>query len=247
MFKLWLVSFFLFTAPQAAQAKKFSNSYLAFELPDQWDCQLRKRAYLCRYRVSKLCRADRSSAECQKQIQKSREALIVMTAKEKSEVDSLSAFRSHFGESRKLDATGGTTQSKVIHNKTVSIKKLQWIDGMHLGSELPHYYTRYLATIHGDVAVLISFSAHKMFYSNYSNQFFQGIKTLEVTTKDLKKVSRKELAPKILSRPIDIPDDLFNAPPESSGGNGTSTLLFLLSMALAAAGIYLWIRNKKSA
>ncbi len=240
--------FFLFLlTPQVGQTKAFHNSYLEFELPDQWDCKMRKKAYLCRHRVSKICRADGTSAECKQQIKKSREAIIVMSAKEKSSVDSLAEFQKHFGESRKLDATGGTTQSKVVHNKVVAIEKQKWVDGMHLGSELPHYYTRYLSTIKGDVAVLVSFSAHKLFYTNYSNQFFKGIKSLKVTAAQLSKVNSQELGSKILSRPIDIPDELFatSAIPEDSENSGFSTLLFLLSLGLAGAGLYLWFRRKK--
>ena len=52
---------------------------------------------------------------------------------------------------------------------------------MHLGSEIPNYYTRYLAAVKGRVAVLVTFSAHKKYYTKYSGQFFEAIKTLRVT------------------------------------------------------------------
>ncbi len=244
-----LLLFFFLLVPTPGQAKQFHNSYLQFELPDQWNCSLRKKAYLCRHRISKSCRANPTSADCKKQIKKSREAVIVISAKEKSQVDSMAAYLSHFGEARKLDAAGGTTQSKVVHNKIVGIQKQKWVDGMHLGSELPHYYTRYLATIKGEVAVLVSFTAHKLFYTNYSNQFFQGIKSLQVIATQLSKMDKQEIAPAMLSRPIDIPDELFETQgvDEQGEGEGLSTVLFLLSIGLAAAGAFIWFRSKKAA
>lgn len=217
-------------------------------MPNRWNCEMHKKAYLCRHRVAKSCKANPTTPDCKKQIKKSREAVVVISAKEKSKLDSISEFHKHFGEARKMNAAGGTTQSKVVHNKVVGIQRLKWVDGMHLGSELPHYYTRYLATVKGDVAVLVSFTAHKLFYTNYSSQFFKGIKSLKVTAEELSHIHQKELAPKILSRPIDIPDELLemsSMPQGGSGGSDMSSLLFLLSMGLAATGLFIWFRRKK--
>ena len=87
--------------------------------------------------------------------------------------DSLTFYKNYFAESKTIKKdSGATSKSKLIHNKLVKINKHQWADAMHLSSELPYYYTRYLATIKGNVAVLISFTSHKKFYTKYSGQFF---------------------------------------------------------------------------
>ena len=235
-----------------AFAKVFKNSYVQFNMPDRWNCELKGRAYLCRHRVSKACKIDKTPPACKVEIKKSREAVIVLTAKEKSGVDSIQNYQQYLGDSRVIEGPNGVTnQSKVIHNKLVAISKLKWVDGMHLGSELPHYYTRYLATIKGNVAVLVTFTAHKMFYTKYSSEFFKSIKSLNVTATRLSDVKKGEMGNKILSRPIDIPIDLMAelTPPDEprGGGDGLSSILFGLSMAIAAFGIFIWFRSRKRA
>ncbi|RYZ85297.1 MAG: outer membrane protein assembly factor, partial [Proteobacteria bacterium] len=50
----------------------------------------------------------------------------------------------------------------------------------HLSSEVQNYFTRYLASIKGRIAVLVTFSAHKQFYTKYSQDFFKAVSTLRV-------------------------------------------------------------------
>ncbi len=248
MFKKLCLVFLLASFPQLGFGKSFKNSYIEFRMPDQWQCHLKERAWLCRHRVSTSCKKNRSSEDCKEQIKKSREAVIVVAAKQKSSIDSLKAFSDHFGTAKPVKAPGRSSQSKVIHNKIVGIRQLKWVDGMHLSSELPHYYTRYLSTIKGDVAVLVSFTAHKKFYTKYSSDFFKGIKSLNVTATQLSKVDRKELGKQILSHPIDLPDELFgNSGKNEPGGRSDSFsyLLFMFSMVLAAVGVFIWFKKKK--
>jgi len=246
MTKALALFFIVFTFAQTGQAKRFKTSYLDFVLPDRWECGLKGKAFLCRYRVSKNCLGNPKAKGCKEQIKKSREAVIVISAKEKSKIDSMPAYKTHFGSSKKFNASAGSSQSKVIHNKLVGIRKLKWVDGMHLGSEIPHYYTRYLATINGKVAVLVSFTAHKLHYTDYSDQFFQGIKSLRVTANDLSKVKKTELGNQILSHPIDLPDLVMESAPQDNSGDDLSTILFALSMILAGTGVFIWYKSKKA-
>lgn len=239
----------LFWLPQA-EAKKFKNSYIDFEMPDQWGCFLQQQAWICRHEVSKSCKANSKTPECREQLKKSKEAIIIMAAKEKSGIDSLEAYNKHLGDPRKITTeTGNASKSKVIHNKKVNIKKLPWIDGMHLSSELPNYYTRYLATIKGNVAVLVTFSAHKKFYTKYNSEFFKSIKTLNVRTGNIDKVNKTERGNKVLSRPLDIPNDLLadlTAEPTQQNGDGASNLMMILAFILAAFGVIIWFKSRKS-
>ena len=230
-------------------AKSFSNSYISFELPDQWECQLKNKAWICRHRISKACKQRPGSAPCRRQIKKSREAIIILAAKETSPIDSTELYLKDLQEPRNIKTSAGSTsQSEVVHAKFVKINGLKWADSMHLSSELPLYYTRYLATIKGNVAVLVTFSSHKRYYTNYSNNFFKGIKALKVTASNLSKVDRAELGDKVLSHPIDIPSYLLadmsaTGGPQSSG-SGSSSLLFILAAALTLIGLLIWFKNK---
>lgn len=232
-----------------AKAKVFSNSYIRFELPSQWECRLQDTAWICRHRVAKACQRQPNHKKCQAQIQKSREALIVFTAKERGPVDSLKAYLEHMKEPKKLRTRSGqNTKSKLIHAKAVKIGERQWVDGMHLSSELPNYYTRYLSTLRGSIAVLVTFSAHKRYYTNHSSTFFAAIKSLQVTTSKLSKVKRQELGPRVLSRPIQLPDDLManvDVIEEGAPGSGSSQWLFFAALILAALGIYIWIKGRR--
>ncbi len=60
-----------------------------------------------------------------------------------------------------------------------------WIDGLHEGSEVGPYFTRYLSTIKDRIAILITFSAHKQHYTKYSGDFIKAVESLRVVaTKD---------------------------------------------------------------
>lgn len=238
--------FFLTSLPQIGQAKTFKNSYIQFSLPDRWECHLQNKAYICRHKVDASCLKNKNQAECKKQIKKSKEAIIILAAKEKSQIDTLPAYKQNLTEPRAIKRTKGpSTQSKVIHAKMVKIKGQQWVDGMHLSSELPYYYTRYLASIKKDVAVLITFSSHKLFYTKYSSAFFKSIKSLDITANDISRVSKHEVGNKVFSRPLDLPDDLINETQTSSSGNSSANLLFMLAFILAAVGIYIWVKSNQ--
>ena len=173
----------------------------------------------------------------------------MLSARPKSSLDSLETFAQYFGQPKRLRASqGASSQSQVVHGKRVSIQGLEWVDSMQLGSEIPHYYTRYLATLNGDVAVLISFSAHKRFYTNYSSQFFKGIKSLKVITSRVSAVKEKERGDRVFSRPIDLPGEFLGekAPGRVSEPFSFSDLLFGLAFIMALLGLYLWFKRLNS-
>jgi hypothetical protein len=102
--------------------------------------------------------------------------MMIMTAKEPGPDDSLAAYTEHL---RKIaPANGGTLVNGPVQ---VSLQGTLWIDATLLGSEIPNYYTRYMATVKDDLAVLYTFSVHKSRY-----QDFVGVSTLAVQTLQVK-------------------------------------------------------------
>jgi hypothetical protein len=74
------------------------------------------------------------------------------------------------------------------------INDQEWLDGLHQDSEVKNYYTRYLATIKDQIAILVTFSAHNQAYAKHSRNFDKTIQSLRViATKDL--LSRPDLGP----------------------------------------------------
>ena len=178
-----------------------------------------------------------------------------MTAKEVGAKDSYQSYTRHLKSPRPIVTRKNVrSKSKVVHVKPVSIAKQKWIDGMHLGSEVPHYYTRYLASIKGNISVLVTFSAHKLYYTRYTKDFFKAIKSLRVVATKASTLRVKSAAPRdksILGGTntllTDLGDDFDENEPSASSGqdNESSSLLFLAAFFLAALGIYIWVKGRK--
>lgn len=151
---------------QLATAKQFKNAYISFEIPERWNCVLEATEWVCRSGDSN----------------ESKEAIIVLTAKEVGPSDSLQIYENHMRNPIKTTTkTGENVISQVMSPPTQKkINNLLWVDGFHQGSEIQNYYTRYIATIKEKIAVLVTFSAHKEFYSKYAADFFNAINSLNV-------------------------------------------------------------------
>jgi len=251
-----LVTSILIVAPKA-EAKTFRNAYVSFELPPQWDCYLENTAWECRFSVSKNCSGKAANTpKCKAERKKTKEAIIILTAKEVGAKDSFASYTQHLKAPRPIvTRKKRRAKSKVVHVKPVSIAKQKWVDGMHLGSEVPHYYTRYLATIKGNIAVLVTFSAHKLYYTKYTKDFFNAIKSLRVVATKASTIQKNQQLPRnkpILGggdRAFEGFDDLGEGgdePTASSGGFGdSSSLMFLAAFILAALGVYIWAKGRR--
>jgi LPXTG-motif cell wall-anchored protein len=221
---------------QPVQAKLFQNSYVSFELPANWDCTLDGTEWVC---VSKFAK-------------QAKEAIIILTAKEAGATDSLISYKAHINTPRSLpDNKGKMVPSKVLAlPKERLIANHTWVDGMHLGSEINSYYTRYLATIKDKLAILITLSAHKDHYTKYSSDFLKAVESLRVTAaKDILD-SRASTTPapsqEVIGTPIlDIPSPGSDMPPEPSSGQDMKTKMMALALLIGAIGFYLWRKRKK--
>jgi hypothetical protein len=240
-FKLFLVVVGLSAWSSVSPAKVWRNSYLSFEIPDAWKCSLENTEWICR-------------AEADKE---SKEAIIVLTAKEVGPMDTFDAYISHLNAPQTSSYKGATgVLSKVVYPpKKVMINDQPWIDGLHMASEVPNYFTRYLATIKDKIAVLFTCSAHKDYYTKYSQDFFKAVQSLRVVaTKDL--LSKPDNGIRhgndTLGAPIgqSMPSDLLvgdneNNGNESGDGSNTRNLFLALAFILAALGGYIYFKSRK--
>lgn len=223
----------------AGEAKLFRNSYISFELPPNWDCQLEATEWVCRSQFN----------------DQSREAIIILTAKEKGPSDTFPEYEKHLKEPRQVITGPGKSERSVVqHVKAVSINDQQWIDGWHLSSEIPGYYTRYLATIKKNIAILVTFTAHKKHYTKYSRDFFKAIQSMRViatanlltdpVTSSGMRSSGESLGASIGEA---MPSDLLGAqslPSEGSGGGSRSRKYLAILLLAAAAGAYFFLKKK---
>lgn len=225
----------------SAEAKVFRNAYVAFELPDTWNCTLEHTEWVCRSSNDK----------------ESKEAIIILTAKEVGPTDTFEAYTSHLNTAQDVAYKGaGVGKSRIVYPpKKVQINDHQWVDGLHLASEVPNYYTRYLATIKDRIAILVTFSAHKEHYTKYSQDFFRAVMSLRViATKNL--LAKPEMGPirpsgETLGGPISphFGADMLDMAGEAMGGGGSSktrNLMLGLAALLAAIGAYIYLKSRNS-
>lgn len=238
--RLFMISACVFSAIfvlPAAQAELFRNAYISFQLPPNWNCNLEGTEWVCISQYS----------------QKSKEAIIILTAKEVGPTDTFQAYLGHLKTPRTIPGPNGKpVQSKVYQVTNRQIANHQWIDGMHLGSEVSSYYTRYLATIKERIAILVTFSAHQAHYTKYSNDFLKAIQSLRVVaSKDLlenRAANNIRGSNENLGAPIQdlmvggLGPESFPEEDSSLFSDETFTYLGLLLIA-AALGVYFYIKT----
>jgi hypothetical protein len=237
--KIW-IALGVILASLSVEAKVFRNAYVAFELPDTWKCNLEHTEWVCRSESDK----------------ESKEAIIILTAKETGPTDSFDAYTQHLNTPQVSQAKGaGGIPSRVIYPpKQVKINDTVWIDGLHMGSEVPNYFTRYLATIKDHIAILVTLSAHKNFYTKYSQDFFKAVMSLRViATKNL--LAKPEMGPlrpggETLGAPIGaaMPADMsaeVGANADANKGAKAKTLFLGIAVLLAALAGFVLLKMRK--
>lgn len=159
---IFLISISLFvTLP--VQAKKFTSQFCEFELPPNWECSLEGSEWVCQ----SLDKA------------RKKEAIIILAAKVRGAQDTLQAYQEHLKERKKFTIPGGKTQTSDPQYSVVKeINGQKWIDSLHLASEVPGFYTRYLATVISDLGVAVTFSVAKDHYEKYKALFDKIIASL---------------------------------------------------------------------
>lgn len=230
---LFLITLLLATI---VQAKVFRNAYIAFEMPDDWNCTLEQTEWVCR-----------SNKEPD-----SKEAIIILTAKEVGPTDSFPLYESHLNNPIAAGGPSQANQSKLVYKaKKVPINNHDWLDGLHESSEVANYYTRYLATIKNRIAVLVTFSAHKKFYTKYSTMFHKAIMSMNIiASRDL--ISKAEFGPiRVGNETLGVgtvqsamPMDMYQETSGSGKGGSGGMMLGLLLVVGSIAGFFYYKKTK---
>ncbi len=239
MFKiLFVLCFEILSIP--AYSKIFRNAYLSFEMPEAWKCQLEHTEWVCRSEIDK----------------ESKESIIILTAKEVGPTDSFESYMSHLSKPQNNVTKPTNTTSKVIYApKKILVNDHTWVDGLQLSSEVPNYFTRYLATIKDKVAVLVTFSAHKDHYTKYSQDFFKAVQSLRVVAaKNLLAKPEMNLRPgqETLGTTINtaMPGNMEGTEPmpgladQKEGGSKTKVLLITLAAVILAGAGFVFLKSR---
>lgn len=223
----------------AISAKTFTSQFAEFQLPNGWDCALEGSEWVCQSENS-----DRK-----------KEAIIILAAKYRGEQDSMDQYQAHLKAPKSFTLPGGKTQ--ISEAKSVTLREInsqKWIDSLHLASEVPGFYTRYLATVKDTLGVAVTFSVAKDHYDAYQDIFEKIIATLKVF--DQKGSQAGNWKPKgqesdLLGDGTYIPDtgmrqDIGVAQKKGTGGSqADDSMLYIIVGAAAAIFIGMKLKNKK--
>lgn len=218
-----------------ARAEKFANQFVEFEVPPQWQCSLEGAEWVCQ-----------NTQEAKK-----KEAIIVLAAKIKGDQDSLDQYLSYLKSPKTYTAVNGkAVKSEPKYAKAININGHPWIDALHLESEIPGFYTRYLATIKQDIGALVTYSINKDKYQEYLKDFETLVNTLKVFRKagginagpasgnifDQAQIP-KSLSESAVFPPVNIQDDEQAPAPASRGGDDMMFYLMVAGGFLVAVAL----------
>ncbi len=226
-----LLSLLLMFSAANVQAKTFANQFIEFQLPDKWECQLDGTEWVCQ-----------STDE-----QKKRDAIIVLAAKiKKPGMDEIPVYKSHLEKPQQYQSLSGeaiTSEPKYV--KDLDISGHPWIDSLHLQSEIPDFYTRYLATVEADLGILVTFSVRKDKYDEYGPDIDSMVKSLRAFRKPgaLNEGGEKGVE-------VNPDQTLFSGsggkPKKAPGGGDDSGMAILLVLlAAGGGGFFLWKKKQK--
>lgn len=153
------------TLTSSLYAKRFSSKYCEFDLPTGWECALEGAEYVCQ----------------SENAERKKESIIILAAKIRGEQDNLDEYMAYLKKTKEYNLPGGKKQiSEPKNTKLTRINDQQWVDALHLASEVPGFYTRYLATVKEDLGVAVTFSVTKDLYATYQPVIDKLVASLRV-------------------------------------------------------------------
>ena len=233
---LLLVGVTLFSA--SAEAARFANQFIEFELPPKWQCVLEGAEWICQ----------------NEDPEKKREAIIILAAKLRGDQDSLDQYQKLLNEPKSFTSI----QNKLVksdrkYSKMIQLNDHSWVDALHLESEIPGYYTRYLATIKEDIGVLVTYSINKDKYAQYLNDFENLVKTLRVFRKsgglnaapaDSNLFANTSIPSSISETSVFPTRGQQTGGGQASGADGDGSSLLWLVLGVGVIGFVIWRRRR---
>ncbi len=153
----------LFCLVVSQQGIALQTAYVKFDHPEGWKCELAEGVWICQSTLD----PDR------------KESLVMSIAALASEWDSIENFDDYLKQARviKNDAEESLT-SEVSYTRRRNLNGHVWIDSLQHNSELPGFWTRYLATVNQKLAILITYIVSDEHYSKLAPQFERMVVSL---------------------------------------------------------------------
>jgi len=220
-------------------AKTFSNQYIQFDLPSGWQCSIEGSEWVCQSENK-----DRR-----------KEAIIILAAKIRGGQDSLAEYQAYLKKGKTYQLPGGKMQrSEPKYTKLNPVNGHQWADALHLASEVPGFYTRYLATVKEDLGVAVTFSVTKDMYTAYQGIFDKVVSTLRVFRQKKQNLANLRLGKKddkgfgdeVFAPTDDLVDlGMANKRKRKTGGSNNEDLMLYAGLGVAALLILMKLKGGK--
>lgn len=145
------------------QAQALETSYLRFKEPAGWQCEKQMREYMCR-----------SIDPTQK-----KEAVLILKAKLSGREDNIDSFYESLRRPLAMEnSSGKNSVSKVYSVNKVKIDHHTWVRALHYNSKIANYFTEYLVTLNGDLAIGLELTYHQKRYKHYQGTLNEFVKDL---------------------------------------------------------------------
>ncbi len=239
MKKIINILFGFLIVSQLGLAKKFENNYISFDLPVGWECSLEGTEYICQSTIE----------------ERKKEAIVIFAAKMRGKTDTLRHYQAYLKKRKKMKLESG--EILVSEPKAIKVSKINnhsWINALHLSSEIPDYYTRYLATVKDDLGIAFTMSIARPFYSTYRGHFSKMINSIRVFRKRGGKVGKsskfKDSKKRTLLDEIEMvsqedfsPINLDKKAKEVKKKDGSSDLMFYI-LILVGLLAFIFLRKR---
>lgn len=134
------------------QAMPVETDSLIFEVPNHWECNHKHIHIRCKPKGNK------------------QKIVAVITSYPSKKNENIATLEAILSKPKSLPSVDGTTKlSKVYYTKELKVNKVTWLNSLHFGSEVPNYFTQYIATIDTSFMHLINISVQRDAYKTYLN------------------------------------------------------------------------------
>lgn len=134
------------------------------------------------------CGWEGTEAVCQKHLTATgtaaldRATIAIFTAKYRGPQDTFACYEQHLRTPRTINGRDGDGKlnSEFVHLKMRKIGAYTWLDALLFQSEVPNYYTQYLATHTSRIGILVTFAVHRRYLADRTREIESMIKKLRI-------------------------------------------------------------------
>lgn len=108
-------------------------------------------------------------------------AIGVIAIKRRNEQDNLAAYEDHLKKPQRVGdrsaASGPMSEVRFVSRRILGGR--EWVESLHIGSEVANFHTYYLATATTHLGVLVTLSVHKDHEARYIKEFTEMMTSLK--------------------------------------------------------------------